>query len=452
MHALHTRNTSAVEIPYGNHAPRPDDRRESRGGGERGAGRVLPDGRKLDKQRPSRQIVAMKKSQILRIGSRALAAGSIEDLDLPRIAQEVGFKPSSLRYYYKNREELAEAIFHARIEELEKNATDARSQDSLRGFVGRLFAIELEQYADYLAGRADRKAQIGETRTLSHERRARVGARFNSLVEETGSLMEERGLEAIPGLPRLPAQMLLENLFWLPGWIDRFRQWEFGTVREDLTELFCNGLASDGSEIAGEALASEPESADDSEDAGEKFLRVATQLVCRRGYRGTSIDAISAELGVTKGSFYHHVAEKKDLVERCFDLGYDRISAFQRAASTRHDKPLDAVASVLASIIAAQTGQESPILRYSALPGLPRSIRLTTIAGSDPLDRWFVARLARAQADGTARTVDPYIAAQFAAVVANASYDTVWLYRPSDPDAAGQAILNAILHGFANSV
>ena len=33
----------------------------------------------------------MKKSQILKIGSRALAAGSIEDLDLPKIAHDVGF-------------------------------------------------------------------------------------------------------------------------------------------------------------------------------------------------------------------------------------------------------------------------------------------------------------------------------------------------------------------------
>ena len=406
----------------------------------------------LDNHGVGRQIAAMKKSQILKIGSRALAAGSIEDLDLPKIAHEVGFKPSSLRYYYKNREELAEAIFHSRIEELEQNVAEARKQTGLRGFVGRLFAIELSQYADYLAGRADRKAQIGETRTLAPERRARVGARFTSLLDDIGSILDERGIATFADLPYLPAQMLIENIFWLPGWIDHFREWEFDKVCEDLTGLFCDGLASAGISSTGENMRPIVTDTSDTEEAGEKFLRVATKLVCQRGYRGTSIDAISAALGVTKGSFYHHVAEKKDLVERCFDHGYDRISAFQQSASERGDAPFDAVSAVLASIIAAQTGQSSPIVRYSALPGLPRSIRLTTIAGADPLDRWFVAQLSRAQAEGTARKADPYIAAQFAAVIANASYDTVWLYRPSEPDVAGEKILGAILHGFATAV
>ena len=394
----------------------------------------------------------MKKSQILKIGSRALAAGSIEDLDLPKIAHEVGFKPSSLRYYFKNREDLAEAIFHRRIEELEKNVIAAAESEGLRAFVGRMFAIELDQYADYLNGHADPKAQIGETRTLSRERRKRIGSRFAALLEKIGVLLEERGLARDPDLPLLPAQMLLENIFWLPGWIDHFREWEFALVRDHLTELFCNGLAAEHTSLANSSVTAERESTLQSDDVGERFLRVATQLVSQRGYRGTSIDAISAALGVTKGSFYHHVAEKKDLVERCFEHGYDRISTFQQDASARHEKPLDAVLAVLASIISVQVGQGSPILRYSALPGLPRSIRLTVIAGSAPLDRWFVARLARAQAEGAARPVDPYIAAQFAAVIANASYDTVWLYRPDDQWVTGDRILHAIMHGFANAV
>ena len=394
----------------------------------------------------------MRKSQIIKAGSRMLAAGSIEDLDMSRVAHEVGFKPSSLRYYFKNKEDLAEAIFHNRIDELESCVERSASASDVQGFVRNLFESHLADYSKVLAGEGDRKAQIGEARTLQDARRKRIGTHFRELLAQVQAHLKSYGVAGPEHLPILPTQMLLEIIFWMPAYIHRFREWEFARVASDLAKLFCNGIAAGSAQF--DRMLVEPKQADpDSESLdNDKFLVAATQLICQRGYRGTSIDAISAKLGVTKGSFYHHHPEKRDLVERCFQQSYDRISAFQRAAEKQFGEPLLAIRSVLSAVISAQTAQEEPIIRFSALPGLPGAIRISTIAGADPIDRWFVAQLARAHARGEAAPVDPYLAAQFMSVVANASYDTVWLYRPADPSICASAILQSIMHGFANEV
>ena len=54
-------------------------------------------------------------------------------------------------------------------------------------------------------------------------------------------------------------------------------------------------------------------SAENDEVTRDRFLLAATKLMNREGYRGASVDKISAELKVTKGSFYHHNADKDEL-------------------------------------------------------------------------------------------------------------------------------------------
>ena len=70
--------------------------------------------------------------------------------------------------------------------------------------------------------------------------------------------------------------------------------------------------------------------------ATEAFLRAATALVNEQGYRGASVDKISARLNVTKGSFYHHNDNKHDLISECFDRTF---AVVRRALSLAEDGP-----------------------------------------------------------------------------------------------------------------
>ena len=64
----------------------------------------------------------------------------------------------------------------------------------------------------------------------------------------------------------------------------------------------------------------------------DTFLIAATELINAKGYRGASVDKISARLKVTKGSFYHHNDAKDDLVVACFRRTLDVMRRTQRLA------------------------------------------------------------------------------------------------------------------------
>lgn len=51
----------------------------------------------------------------------------------------------------------------------------------------------------------------------------------------------------------------------------------------------------------------------DRPSARTRLLDAAVTLVRRNGYGGTSVDALCAEAGVTKGAFFHHFASKEAL-------------------------------------------------------------------------------------------------------------------------------------------
>ena len=391
----------------------------------------------------------MKRSRILQAGAEALAVGGIADLDLNQIAATVGLKPSSLRYYFKNREALAEAIYLERLEEVGEGFEQVRESRSIEEAVQTLCRIEIDHWAEVAGGQSTRKPQFGEVRTLSKERRSRVGARFVQVLRQANELLARHEVEVPREMPFLPAQLLLENLFWIPAWIGHFNEWEFPRAARDLARVLCVGIAQEGAAFEWRSVADIE--IDPGPDSGRSdgFLRTATQLVCERGYRGTSIDEIAARLGLTKGSFYHHNSEKIALVQQCFEESYERVSQLQWAASERFSEPLDRIATVAGSIISIQMRQEMPIIRSSALPGLPRDLRMSIIGRAAPLDRWFVAELAAAHGRRQATDVDPFIAAQYLSVGANSAYDLARLYRYEPNDRNIALVMERLFRGFA---
>ena len=56
-----------------------------------------------------------------------------------------------------------------------------------------------------------------------------------------------------------------------------------------------------------------------SEPAFDRLLRAGRELYARDGFAATSLDAVAAAAGVTKGSLYHHFTSKSDLFEAVFE-------------------------------------------------------------------------------------------------------------------------------------
>src|SRR6266700_5714672 len=61
-------------------------------------------------------------------------------------------------------------------------------------------------------------------------------------------------------------------------------------------------------------------------------LRRAIDLFNRKGYEGTSIAGLAAELGFSKSAIYHHVPSKEHLLAQALDEALDELTAVVREA------------------------------------------------------------------------------------------------------------------------
>lgn len=72
----------------------------------------------------------------------------------------------------------------------------------------------------------------------------------------------------------------------------------------------------------------------ETQSARERLIAVATELFGERGYHHTGTEEIVRRSGVTRGSLYHHFADKAALFEEVFDRADQRVSSQVRAAAS----------------------------------------------------------------------------------------------------------------------
>jgi len=80
-----------------------------------------------------------------------------------------------------------------------------------------------------------------------------------------------------------------------------------------------------------------------AEPPRKQVLAAAIDCFARHGYRGTSIDRIAREVGVTKGALYYHFRDKEDLL---FAAVTERVGEFQRKVVREVEPARDAFATL----------------------------------------------------------------------------------------------------------
>src|SRR5207247_1486408 len=104
---------------------------------------------------------------------------------------------------------------------------------------------------------------------------------------------------------------------WLPAWLAQRDPHDYMFDAAHFSDLLSNGFAASGWQVdaAAPVISIVPRAA----GPRDAFLRAATQLINAHGYHGASVDKISAQLNLSKGSFYHHHQAKDELVLECFE-------------------------------------------------------------------------------------------------------------------------------------
>ena len=369
---------------------------------------------------------ARKREAIIAAAADILNHKGVKGMTLADVAASVGLITTSVTYYFKKKEDLAAACFLSGIARLDALVGEALAEGTPPARLHRLLTLYLDLVLAIRRGEAAPIAVFSDVRALNDENRSTVGLAYGQLFRRVRSLFEAPGYEWMTRKAATArTYMLMEQIFWLAAWLQRYEPEDYPRVRDRMFDILVGGLAQTESVWKPCTMPETriPLGAGAPEMSRETFLLAATRLINQEGYRGASVEKISAVLNVTKGSFYHHIDAKDDLVVACFERSFDMLRRVQTAALARPMDPWRRLCSVAKVLVEHQLSDEGPLLRTSALSALPEPIRQRMVEEAGRLSGRFAAMISDGIADGTVRPVDPLIAAQMLAATLNAAAD-----------------------------
>ena len=366
-----------------------------------------------------------KRELILDAATALINERGVKGMTFLEIAQSVNLNTTSVTYYFRLKEQLAAAVFEHTIERLEAMAREAGVEADPQARVARYLQLHFDLHRRVLKGEDRPIATLSDIRALDEAVRVPLEKHYQAVFRLIRGYFGPFGDdEARKALLTARTHMLTEVTFWLPIWVNRYSVSDFDRVLARLFELLAHGIAPAGAPWSPDLIGNLDAPYDAASDGtGPAFLRAATRLVNERGYRGASVDRIVAELKVTKGSFYHHLDAKDDLVLECFKRSYGRVSRVQRLADETGGDQWHRLSSSIATLLDVQFAGDWPLLRTTALQALPSDLRRDVVERSNRMALRFAGTLVDGISEGSIRPVDPMIASQVVMATLNAAYD-----------------------------
>lgn len=361
-----------------------------------------------------------KREAIVAAATEVLNRRGVKGMTLALVAGQVGLITTSVTYYFKKKEDLAAACFLGGIERLDLLVAEAARAPDVSARLLRLLELYLDLRLRIRTGEAAAIPVFSDIRALTGPLQASVVEAYRELFMGVRGLLAPTPKTAAAATAN--TQMILEQLHWLAAWLPRYDAEDFPRVRDRMHDILMHGLAVDGA--AWDPASPPPLAARPAADAlRDTFLLAGTRLINQQGYRGASVEKISASLNVTKGSFYHHHSAKDDVVVSCFHRSFDVIRGVQTAARSMAGDQWLRLSSAAAALIEFQMSEQGPLLRASALAALPETIREAMVEQSSRISERWAAMISDGIAEGSIRPVDPYIGAQMLGATLNAAAD-----------------------------
>lgn len=378
-----------------------------------------------------------KREMILDAAATLINRHGVRGMTFVDVAQLVGLNTTSITYYFKRKELLATAVLERSLERIEGLVADAASAPTPRKRVARYIKLTLDLQARINSGEARPIAILSDMRALNEPYGSALTTRYIQVFRHLRTFFDAPRNNEEKILGTIRAHVLVQNMFWLPAWITQYSTGDYERVAHRLIELFEEGIVPAGTPWKPKLL-----EIDESalrvgiEGMPGNFARAATFLINERGYRGASVEQIASELNVTKGSFYHHLEAKDELVLECFRRSYGRVSLVQRAATNAGGSQWQQLTSSVATLLDVQLFSEFPLLRTTALQALPNELRNDVIDRSNRMARRFAGMMIDGISEDSIKRIDPLIASQVMMGALNAAYDLRDWIRPVERDRA----------------
>ncbi|MBC7954715.1 MAG: TetR/AcrR family transcriptional regulator [Cytophagales bacterium] len=365
-----------------------------------------------------------KREAILSAAANLFNQHGVKGATLADIASSVGLVTNSVTYYYRKKEDLASACFLRAIDVFRNVIEKAAQQGSVEARVHEFFRLHSVLLADIDRGTHAPMMQFNDMRALPSPHFEQVSDAYNEMFRRLRELLRTPQTAQL-GRADLAARTytVLSVAHWLRGWIDRYETDEYAHIAEQVSDIVIHGTASASSVWSAPSQAELGWRLTSDEDAtSEAFLRAASLLVNEQGYRGASVDMISAQLNVTKGSFYHHNDNKEDLISACFERTFTVIRRALSQADAIESKGWDRACAISRSLARFQLSPEGPLLRLGATSALSDPERRAEVRRTmSRLTERLAGVVVDGMMDGSIRPLHPVMAAQIASGLVNSA-------------------------------
>jgi AcrR family transcriptional regulator len=362
----------------------------------------------------------------------------LKGMRLVEVGEMAHLNTTGVTYYFRFKEQLAAAVFEHTLQRLETIVRLASLEASPRARVSR-FLEQIFDVHERVVLKQERRplAILSDIRALEEPARSELMKHYQEVFRIIRSFFGPVDDPARKLELTARAHMLMEVVFWVEGWIHDYSLADFKRVRLRLFDILERGVALPGQKWW-PAIDRNVSTGDDQSrpDSHVNLLRAATSLINKVGYRGTSVESIVAELNVTKGSFYHHLEAKDDLVMECFRRSFRLISAVQRVATARGGSQWDRLSSAISTLVWIQFFGDWPLLRSTALHALPPELHSDMRHRANRKVMQFAGLLADGIIDGVIRPIDPVIGSRVIMATLNAAFDIrKWASTQSEEQA-----------------
>ncbi len=393
-----------------------------------------------------------KRARILEAAATEINAHGLKGLTFVGVAEAVGLNTTSVTYYFKRKEMLAAETLKQAINRYGAIARAAAEAPTPEARLRRFFALFFDLFTRIRLKQAQPLTKLSDLRALDEPMRSKLTEDYTAIIMDLSKILtpDARGAERALAVAR--AHVLMDSIHWVGAWLPQYSAPDFARVEARMFDLMANGFAPDGARRDPKIYAIDESGAEEGEISRETYLRAATHLINERGYRGSSVERIAAKLNVSKGSFYHHLSGKDDLVLECFDRSYSRVSRAQRIALGSGGSAWDQITSSTASLLEVQFDAEFPLLRTTALQALPADLRNTVVRRSNRMAQRFAGMMIDGMAEGSIRHIDPLIASQCLISSLNAAVDFLpWSNARESREEAIRMYGSVLAYGILNA-
>ena len=399
----------------------------------------------------SRARYAAKREAIMAAATEVFSSQGVSGFTLAAVAKRMDLHPVSLTYYFKRKEDLAAAVLHETMERYGRMLDYAEQASAAPERLRRLVEAYFEVRRKVALGLEGPLAPFSEIRLIGGEVHRPLMEAFWELYVRIGRLLKS---ESMPWMDRprrhALARLLVDQLGWADAWLGGYEIEDYPRVSARVADIMIGGLATRGQAWPDMPLLvlGSPEAQND-EITRESFLNAATRLINREGYRVASVDKISAELKVTKGSFYHHNTDKDELAVACFERSFELIDEAKRRALQTGSNGWERVWLAIASLAIFQaSAPNGRLMRHYAVAAVPQDMRMTVMRRFHQIAHSFAGQISDGVADGSVRAVDPLLAAYQMLVAFNTPGAMNLRGAPGDTEGMLEGYVRPVLLGF----